>query len=183
MAGVMMTGVMMTGGLLGGLISHVSLRLDPALAEQAGFEAALDALAPLFDAVPLVAGERRHPLLAVTEDGGSRTSVQFWASALQSGLGLASPGDFPWCLANAACATIARRFALTGPNHTWLVESLASPEAFAAAAAVMADEGGSDIWVMASRFSGPEPRLALWHWAGPSPDAATRMARDWAASG
>ena len=162
------------------IYDHIAVRLDPSLSEQAGFEAALPALAPLFDAAPLIDSERRHTVLTVTQDGGSRTSVGFWAAALHTGLGLASPSDFPWCLANASCATLARRFALTGPNYTWLADDLTQSAAYLGAAEVMAADigAGRPVWVMANRFAGARPMVVLWRWhrAG----TIDQMAQEWA---
>jgi hypothetical protein len=87
--------------------------------EQASLEAMFDHMAPLFECVSSVEGERDGALLVVTDDAGSGTSVRFWREALAVGLDVASPGAFPWCLANAPCAAIARRFGITGPNLTW----------------------------------------------------------------
>jgi hypothetical protein len=74
-------------------------------------------LAPLFDSdLP----RERTGLLVASANAGVATSLQFWAGARRVGLALASPEHFPWCLANASCGALARRFGVTGPNFTML---------------------------------------------------------------
>jgi len=78
-----------------------------------------DGIAPLF-AIDTPAG--RLALVVVSDSAGTATAVQFWADALRTGVALASPERFPWCLANAPCGALARRFGVTGPNSTLLGE-------------------------------------------------------------
>ncbi len=168
--------------------------------ERAALDAVLEQLAPVFERVPVIDGERAGALLLVTDDAGTGTAVQFWRDALATGLALASPGNFPWCLANAPCATIARRFGITGANITWLAKLSDPAHAFDGPAAWLADHfslarangAATDAWVAAVHFGTPGGRIAVWHWegVGPSPDEpeATaglvaamrdRMAREW----
>lgn len=90
-----------------------------------------EGLATLFDiAVP----RERTALLLASDNAGSASSVQFWADAKRTGVALASPELFPWCLANAPCGALARRFGITGPNSTLLGQADALAAAFDAAA-------------------------------------------------
>ena len=194
----------MSGGAAGrALRGTIALRLPDAASEQAALDMVLDALAPLFEAVPAVDGERAGALLLVSDDAGSGTAVRFWRDAVAVGPALASPGAFPWCLANAPCATIARRFLVTGPNVTWLAERADAPDMFDAAADWLADYllGAADVdagaaphaWIVALH-AGAGARLAAWRWeadgtgAADDADAAAaalraRLRRDWAAAG
>jgi len=83
--------------------------------ERDAMESVLDRLATLFEGA---AGERSGLYLA-SADAGNATTQRFWADALAAGVALANPELFPWCLANAPCAALARRFVITGPNFTW----------------------------------------------------------------
>lgn len=79
-----------------------------------------DGIAPMFDID--VPGER-VALLVASDNAGTATSVRFWSDALRTGVAVASPELFPWCLANAPCGALARRFSVTGPNSTMLGEA------------------------------------------------------------
>jgi len=147
--------------------------------EQESLEAVLDDLAPIFETVPIVDGEREGALIVVSDDAGSATAVKFWRDALSTGLAVASPAAFPWCLANAPCAAIAQRFGVTGPNLTWLV-SFADPRtAFDGPAAWLADrlclEPGDgrrlDAWLLSLHIGAPTARAMLWHLRGPVVDS------------
>jgi hypothetical protein len=146
--------------------------LPHGMSEQESLEAVLDEFVAAFETVPIVDGEREGALLVVSDDAGSATAVKFWRDALSTGLAVASPAAFPWCLANAPCASIAQRFGVTGPNLTWLA-SFADPRtAFDAPAAWLADrlclEPGVgkrfDAWLLALHFGAPNARAMLWHW-------------------
>ena len=153
---------------------HTALPLSPELPEQAALEAALDGIT--LGVTPETA------LLVLTEDAGSATAAKFYADALATGPALASPAAFPWCLANAPCATIARRFGLTGPNVTWLVDGLDRPEGFAPAVAWL-DGPTAPAVVAAIRFSGPSPRLVVWRWSPADGPVSERLMRaDWCAA-
>ena len=103
-----------------------------------------DAMAPWFDAD---VSRARTGLIVVSDNAGSATSVQFWSDAVRMGVGVASPELFPWCLANAPCGALARRFHITGPNATLLGESDALLAALDTAADQLA-EGRVDVAVI-----------------------------------
>lgn len=153
---------------------HVALPLRAGLAEQAALEAALDGVA--------LEVSSETALLVVTEDAGGATAVKFYADALATGPALASPAAFPWCLANAPCATMARRFGITGPNVTWLVDNLDRPEGYHPVVAWL--EGAADPAVIAAmRFAGVAPRLAIWRWSPADGVPSERLLRaDWCAA-
>jgi len=54
----------------------------------------------------------------VSPNAGIFSSIAFWQNALEHSPRFANPGIFPWTLANATSAYIARRFSITGPNYT-----------------------------------------------------------------
>ena len=149
----------------------LTLPLPMAASEQAALEAVLDSLTPAFGAALPPGGERPHALLVLAEDAGSATAVRFWADALTTGPALASPGAFPWCLANAPGATLARRFVITGPSLTWLLPQTLQAQSFEGPAAWLVSHLSSgcaqaaepQAWVVALRFASPGARLALWH--------------------
>jgi hypothetical protein len=147
----------------------VSLRLPDAPSEQAMLEGVLDDLAVAFDAP---ADHAEHALLVVSEDAGSATALRFWSAALATGVALASPASFAWCLANAPAALLARRFGLRGPNLSWLVDDCGRPTSYAGAVAWLAEHAadGGAAWLAALRFAAPA-RLVLWRWT-PHPGAS-----------
>lgn len=59
----------------------------------------------------------------VSPNAGTHASVFFWQQALRQGPGLLSPLNFPWTLANAPAAYIARKLGAHGPNVTLVGES------------------------------------------------------------
>ena len=171
--------------MVGSPLASLSFELPRAASEQEALEAALDSLAPLFERVPAVDGERDAALLVVSDDAGTETTVRFWRDALAVGLGVASPGAFPWCLANAPCATIARRFGITGPNLTWLTSLADRQAAFEAPAAWLEDwlcsrSEKPDAWLVAVHFGGATARVMAWHW---NEALNARNLRDMMASG
>jgi hypothetical protein len=133
-------------------------------------ESVLDQLAPIFEQVPAVDGERDGALLLVSGDAGVRTTLRFWGDALSAGVAFASPGAFPWCLANAPSATLARRFGLTGPVVTWLAPSNDRGDPLEGPSAWLADylDGGSSearmAWLVSLHFGGDAPRVDVWRW-------------------
>lgn len=172
----------MNDGWVGGFLrGSLMLALPSATSDQSALESVLDLLAPVFEEATANDGERDGALLLVTDDAGSATAVQFWRDALAVGPALASPGAFPWCLANAPCAMIARRFAVTGPNITWLATRSDPHSAFDAPAAWLADHLLSALatgqptqaWLVALHFGAPDPHVMVWHWMG---DSAGRAA-------
>jgi len=110
--------------------AHCAASID-ALLEREAVEAALATLAPLFE---FDGARERSALFVVSSNAGSATAMRFWADAVRTGVALASPELFPWCLANAPCGAIARRFGITGPNFTCLGEANALTGALQAAA-------------------------------------------------
>lgn len=169
--------------------------------EQRAFEAAVDALACAFEDAS--EGARRGALLVASEDAGSATALQFWRDALATGPALASPGAFPWCLANAPCGALARRFGIVGPSATWLgalggrgdapAATLTIPSAWwldHLAACAPCDDENPHAWIVALRFGGAG-RVQVWHWQAvrPLPSGAAidiaaaamgeAMAHDW----
>jgi hypothetical protein len=103
--------------------------------EREAMEQVADVVAALFDAD----GPRsRVGLIVASDSAGTATSVQFWGDAMRTGVAFASPELFPWCLANAPCGALARRFGITGPNSTLLGES----DALLAALDMAADQIG-----------------------------------------
>jgi 3-oxoacyl-(acyl-carrier-protein) synthase len=102
------------------VLMQVSVRFDTNL-ERDAIDSIASNLAPLFEPggdVP----PHRIGLYLSSADAGVATSVRFWSEARRTGLGMANPELFPWCLANAPAAALARRFGITGPNYTLLGE-------------------------------------------------------------
>lgn len=129
--------------------AHCAASVD-ALLEREAVEAALAALAPLFE---FEGARERTALFVVSSNAGSATSMRFWAEAVRTGVGLASPELFPWCLANAPCGAIARRFGITGPNYTCLGEAEALTGALQAAADELAASRVDVALVVAFEFA------------------------------
>jgi len=117
--------------------------------EREATQAVGDAIAALFEAGP--SGDRLA-LVVVSDNAGTATSVQFWADAQRTGVALASPELFPWCLANAPCGALARRFGVTGPNLTLLGEAEALEAAFDHADALLSAGRVDAVVVLAMTF-------------------------------
>ena len=131
------------------ITAHCSASVD-GLLEREAVEAAFSALAPLFE----FEGARDHTaLFVVSSNAGSATSMRFWADAVRTGVALASPELFPWCLANAPCGAIARRFGITGPNFTCLGEADALTGALQASADELAAARVEVALVVAFEFA------------------------------
>ena len=159
-----------------GGVACVSLRFDTALERET-----IDAIAPglelLFksDNVP----SHRIGLYLASSDAGAATSLRFWAEAQRTGLGLANPELFPWCLANAPAAALARRFGITGPNVSLLGEADALLAAFDAAIEALVAERLDVAVVLALSMAGRCSGLRLvrataatpWRIADGPPDA------------
>lgn len=120
----------------------VCLDLDASVSERSAVESAFVPLAQLFQGAqgPLSA------LWVVSRDIGGQTAVRFWADARRKGLAMANPESFHWCLANAACGALARRFQILGPNTTLLGDQQA------VATALMAADSGLNQGRFASAF-------------------------------
>jgi len=101
------------------LVAHTRLPLSAALEREA-----VDAIAPLVADLlaPLAAPgapRDRVGLFVASSNAGAPTSLRFWAEAQRTGLALASPELFPWCLANAPGGALSRHLGVTGPNFTF----------------------------------------------------------------
>ena len=95
------------------------LAFDARLEREAMVQIA-DGMAAVFDTdTP----PERMGLIVASDNAGTATSVQFWSDAVRTGVAVASPELFPWCVANAPCGALARHFRVTGPNVTLLGES------------------------------------------------------------
>lgn len=57
-------------------------------------------------------------LYVATSNAGHAQSVEFWRTALSTGLPFANPRLFPWTLANSPTGAIARRLGVRGPTYT-----------------------------------------------------------------
>jgi hypothetical protein len=110
-------------------VADVELELHCDVLERQSMESAMDRLAPLFEN----ASGERSALFLVSPNAGSATALRFWADAQTTGVAFANPELFPWCLANAPCAALARRFGIAGPNFTWLGDEEALQAASSAA--------------------------------------------------
>lgn len=108
---------------------HLSLSFDCAL-ERDAVESIAQAAEPLFQST---AAGNRIGLCVASPNAGAATSMKFWADAQHAGLAVASPELFPWCLANASCGALARRFKVRGPNYTYLGDADAVLSALEAA--------------------------------------------------
>ena len=95
----------------------------------------------------------RTGLFVVTDNAGTATSLQFWSDAMRTGVDVASPELFPWCLANAPCGALARLFHVSGPNATLLGESEALIAALEAGADAFEDDTLDVIIVVALSFA------------------------------
>ncbi|MEP6876411.1 MAG: hypothetical protein ABI887_18805 [Burkholderiales bacterium] len=102
------------------LLAHTPLPLSAAL-ERDAVEAIAPGVAGLLAPLTEAGAPRdRIGLFVVSSNAGAPTSLRFWAEAQRTGLALASPELFPWCLANAPCGALSRQLGITGPNFTFL---------------------------------------------------------------
>lgn len=131
------------------IAAHCSASVD-ALLEREAVEAAFTTLAPLFE---FDGARERSALFVVSSNAGSATSMRFWADAVRTGVALASPELFPWCLANAPCGALARRFGITGPNFTVLGEADALAGTLQAAADELAASRVEVVSIVAIEFA------------------------------
>lgn len=102
------------------VLTQVAVHFDTNL-ERDAIDGIAPDLAPLFESGGNVPTHRVGLYLS-SADAGIATSVRFWSEARRTGLGMANPELFPWCLANAPAAALARRFGITGPNYSVLGE-------------------------------------------------------------
>jgi hypothetical protein len=139
----------------------IELELPADALEREAMELAMEPLAGLFEGG---AGEG-SALFVVSRNAGSASALRFWADAQRSGVGLANPELFPWCLANAPCGALARRFGITGPNATWLGGDEALQAAHVAASTALAAQQIERAYVVAVDFGSVtqgEGRLRAW---------------------
>jgi len=94
----------------------IALELPTDLLERQAIESVMDQLSDFF---ANGSGDRSGLYLA-SPNAGNATARRFWADARAVGVAFANPELFPWCLANAPCAALARRFGIRGPTFTWL---------------------------------------------------------------
>lgn len=141
------------------VIANAKVALNEAAPERDALDAAMTELTALFTG----GGNARTALFVASTDAGSRTALRFWAEARRTGVALANPELFPWCLANAPCAAIARRFGITGPNGTWLGDD-ALAAAWSAADTHLAKGFVEQVIVVSVDFGHApgQPRLEAW---------------------
>lgn len=75
-------------------------------------------------------------LYVATADAGAAESIDFWRSAIATGLSFANPRPFPWTLANSPTGRIAQSMEIRGPTYTLV----GCGEALAAAAGHAIDD-------------------------------------------
>jgi 3-oxoacyl-(acyl-carrier-protein) synthase len=137
-------------------------------------EAMVFALDPLTRLFHLARGEATA-LFVVSENAGTPTALQFWEKAQREGVAFANPELFPWCLANAACGALARRFGITGPNTTLMGGDEALAAAWSAARIMLQDGRAERALVVVVNFgsAGNQPgRLKAWSLLGEDGDRA-----------
>lgn len=130
-----------------------------------------DAIAVLFEGGP----RDRLGLIVVSDNAGTATSVQFWADAQRTSVALASPELFPWCLANAPCGGLARRFGVTGPNLTLLGDGEALEAALDQAADLLATGQVEAVVLVAIAFTQDDAPGQAMAWRVLRSDAVSAM--------
>lgn len=115
------------------LVAHTRLPLSAALEREA-----VEVIAPLIadllaPSIAPGAARDRVGLFVASSNAGVPTSLRFWSEAQNTGLALASPELFPWCLPNAPCGALSRHLGITGPNFTFLGGGTALADAVEAA--------------------------------------------------
>lgn len=113
--------------------ADIELELPSNALERQTMDAVMARLSPLFEKKI----SERSALFLASPNAGSATALRFWADAQSAGVAFANPELFPWCLANAPCAELARRFGIVGPNATWLGGEEALQAAWSAAGYVL----------------------------------------------
>lgn len=136
------------------------LALPAGALEREAMAAAVEALAPLM-------GNAAGPdsaLFVVSDNAGRASALRFWADARRSGVGLANPELFPWCLANSPGAALSRHFGLAGPNATWLDGPGGLPHAWQAAHDAVREGRAARVFVVALHLGqdGSPGRLEAW---------------------
>ena len=102
------------------VLAHAVLTLNATLEREAVEAVATPIAALLAPHTPPGAARDRIGLFVASRNAGAPTSLAFWAQAQKTGLALASPELFPWCLANAPCGALSRQLGITGPNFSFL---------------------------------------------------------------
>jgi hypothetical protein len=140
----------------------IDIELDsaPGILERQMMESVMDRLTAFFEN----RSRDRTALFLVSPDAGNATAVRFWADAQTAGVAFASPELFPWCLANAPCAALARRFGITGPNSTWLGGEDALQTAWSAAEYALKQQRAECVFLVSVCFGGrgAPGRLRAW---------------------
>jgi 3-oxoacyl-(acyl-carrier-protein) synthase len=101
---------------------------------------------------PAVATEGGGLYLA-SSNAGFQSAVSFWSDARRSGFAVASPESFPWTLANASCAWLAREFHVTGPSYTYTGRSVALAAAWTQAQDDLVAGRVPRAWIVALDFA------------------------------
>jgi len=115
--------------------------------------------------VLLNAGYTADVLYLATNEAGVRESMAFWAAAQQSGLAFATPGAFPWTLANSPAGRISVVLNMTGPCTTLLGEGAWAEAVASARADVLAGTASSVLVVrLDPRTPTRDGRLATTQW-------------------
>lgn len=107
-------------------------------------------LAPLFH--PPVSPDESG-LYLVSANAGFQSSQLFWAQAQRQGVSTANPELFPWTLANAPAAWLARYYQLTGPNVTYTGKASALLAALQQADDDLRSKRTSTAWIIALDFA------------------------------
>ena len=100
----------------------------------------------------------------MSDNAGRASALRFWADARRSGVGLANPELFPWCLANSPGAALSRHFGLASANTTWLDGPPGLPHAWQAAQDAIRDGHAEHVFVVALHLGqdGSAGRLEAW---------------------
>ncbi len=148
------------------------LELPADALEREALASAIEALAPLMDG----AGGTDSALLLVSDNAGRASALQFWADAQRSGVGLANPELFPWCLANSPGAALSRRFDLAGPNITWLDGPAVQAQAWQTAHDLLRSGRAARVFLVALHLGQEGQPGWLRAWVATASDAAPQRA-------
>ena len=138
----------------------LTLDLPADALEREAMAGAMDALAALMEG----AAGSDSALFVVSDNAGRASALQFWSDAQRSGVGLANPELFPWCLANSPAAALSRRFGLAGPNVTWLDGPAVLAQAWQAAHDTLQAGRAARVFLVALRLGqdGLPGHLSAW---------------------
>jgi len=142
----------------------VALVLPADALEREALAGAFDGLAALMDG----AAGPASALFVVADNAGRASALKFWADAQRSGVGLANPDLFPWCLANSPGAALSRRFGLAGPNVTWLDGPAVLAQAWQAAHDLLRSGRAGRVFLVALRLGQDGQAGALRAWEVPA---------------